>query len=130
MLSSPHASSPSCKKSIYYLYLDLEIERFGECSVYDVQIRLELWEVFLSSKKKFKFRLSSSSPIDLILSPYFSLVFAAQSFPYEKHCVCTKSSHQDCDPCYLHAPTFFFYIHSPFLLESKKLLWSLLSSGK
>ena len=42
----------------------------------------------------------------------------------------TKSSHQDCGPCYLHAPIFLFYIHPPFLLESKKLLWLLLSSGK
>ena len=33
----------------------------------------------------------------------------------------TKSSHQDCGPCYLHLPIFnFLYIHSPFLLENKK----------
>ena len=57
LFSSPHASSPSCKTRIYYLYLDLETERFGECSVYDVivQIRLELWEVFLNSKKSSNF---------------------------------------------------------------------------
>ena len=42
----------------------------------------------------------------------------------------TRSWHQDRGPCYLHAPIFFFYIHSPFLLEIKKLLWLLLSSGK
>ena len=39
-----------------------------------------------------------------------------------------KSSHQDCGPCYLHLPIFFLYIHSPLLLENKKL-WCLLFSS-
>ena len=39
-----------------------------------------------------------------------------------------KSSHQDRGPCYLHLPIFFLYIHSPLLLENKKL-WCLLFSS-
>ena len=34
----------------------------------------------------------------------------------------TKSSHQDCGPCYLHLPIFFLYTHSPVLLQNKKFL--------
>ena len=33
-----------------------------------------------------------------------------------------KSFHQDLCLCHLHLPVFFLYIHSPFLLENKKLL--------
>ena len=40
----------------------------------------------------------------------------------------TKSSHQDCGPCYLHLPIFFLYIHSPLLLENKDLPRSMFSS--
>ena len=50
-----------------------------------------------------------------------------ESFPYKNHCV-TKSSHQDCGPCYLHLPIFFLYIHSPLLLENKNLSRSMFSS--
>ena len=32
-------------------------------------------------------------------------------------------------PCHLHLPIFFFYIHSPLLLDNKKLLWLLFSSA-
>ena len=41
----------------------------------------------------------------------------------------TKSSHEDRDPRYLHLKIFFLHIHSPLLLENKKLFRSLLSSG-
>ena len=41
----------------------------------------------------------------------------------------TKSSHEDRDPCCLHLTIFFLYIHSPLLLENKKLLASLFSSA-
>ena len=34
----------------------------------------------------------------------------------------TKSSHQDRDPYYLQLPIVFFYIHTPLLVENKKLL--------
>ena len=33
-----------------------------------------------------------------------------------------KSLHQDLGPCCLHFPMFSLYIHSPLLLENKKLL--------
>ena len=33
-----------------------------------------------------------------------------------------QSPHQDHGPCYLQLPVFFLYIHSPLLLENKKLL--------
>ena len=45
---------------------------------------------------------------------------AAYSFPYEKNVSVTKSSHQDCGPCYLHLTIFFLYIHSLLLLENKE----------
>ena len=41
----------------------------------------------------------------------------------------TKSLHQDRHPCYLHLPISFLHIHSPLILENKKLLWSLFSSA-
>ena len=34
----------------------------------------------------------------------------------------TKSSHQDRGPCYLQLPIFLLYIHSPHLLENKKVV--------
>ena len=34
----------------------------------------------------------------------------------------TKNLHQDHGLCYLYAPISFLYIHSPFMLENKKLL--------
>ena len=39
----------------------------------------------------------------------------------------TKTLHQDCGPCYLHLPIFFFYIHSSLLQQNKKLLRLLFS---
>ena len=30
-------------------------------------------------------------------------------FPYKSYCECTKSSNQDCGPCFLHLPIFFLY---------------------
>ena len=42
-----------------------------------------------------------------------------QSFPYENHCECYKSSHQDPGACYLRVTIFFLYIHSPVLLQNK-----------
>ena len=35
----------------------------------------------------------------------------------------TKSSLQDCGPCYFHLPIFFLYIHYPILLQNKKFLY-------
>ena len=34
----------------------------------------------------------------------------------------TKSSHQDHGQCYLHLPIVFSYMHSPVLLENKKVV--------
>ena len=45
--------------------------------------------------------------------------FKYQSFPYENHRECYKSSYEERDPCYLHLQIFFLYIHSPSLLEKK-----------
>ena len=42
----------------------------------------------------------------------------------------TKTLHQDCGPCYLHLPIFFFYIHSSLLQQNKKLLRLLFSLAK
>ena len=42
----------------------------------------------------------------------------------------TKSLHQNCDLCYLLLPIFFLHIHSPLLLENKKVVVIAVSLSK
>ena len=50
-------------------------------------------------------------------------VFLSQSFPYENHCECYKKLASSLWPVqFTLTPIFFLYIHSPLLLENKKLL--------
>ena len=45
-------------------------------------------------------------------------------FPYENQCECYKNLASRSWPMLFTLNYFFLYIHSPYLLENKKLLWS------
>ena len=62
----------------------------------------------------------------LAIIPQF---FQMQSFPYENHCKCYKKLASRLWPMLFTLTFFFLNIHSPLLLENKKLWWLLFSSA-
>ena len=71
---------------------------------------------FISQQTKRKFKI-------------YLKVHTTQFLPYENHCECYKKLPSKLWPCYLHWPVLFLNMHSPVLLENKKLPWSLFSSA-
>ena len=89
---------------------------------------LSLWKLLLGciGKELLYIAIQKESLLSLIIS----------LFNFKTTVSVTKSLHGDRGLCFLHTvhlpiyiPVFFLYIHSPFLLEHKKLFWLLFSSA-
>ena len=110
-----------CQFSFLELRLSYHSIELNSISFEPIKLITILWSILINQFKRYLLpQIHEHTALPLLTIPsLFHMKITASV---------TKSSHEDCDLCYLHLQIFFLYIHSSSLLENKKLFWSLFSS--